>query len=896
MLFFEQLNYLPAKIIPFYLNRVFYIVFNFIICSGVVFSQVPEKAVEILPVQELNENNDTIIKDTISWSKDSIGVPVAYQCRDSSDLDRLQERLILYGDAKIKYEEFLLEADQIIIDLKNNTAEAFGIKRDSSYTGYCKFKDQSQEVLADRIIYNFKTRRFISYTTRTRQSDLYIISEKSKYVSSEGGPGIFYAKNGIFTTCDAETPHYGIRSTKQKIIPNEVAVVGFSNVEISEIPTPLVLPFGFFPLVKKAKKGIIFPSDYESSEQWGFGLRNIGYYIPINDYIDATILGDIYLRGSFGFSLQSNYKKRYGYSGNANIGYSYRTQENLQTGKWTPQKSFSIIWRHTQDQNSNPNVSLNGSLRFQTNNYLNLNNNDANSVLTNTINSNVYYQRRFPGKPYTISASLLHAQNTQTRNIDVSFPTLDFQMQRIFPFRQKQTEISRKTRWYEDISLTYNAKLENKFTNKDTLFFTRSTLDSARAGISHDANLSSNLRVLKYINVVPNIRYREVWYAQTINRTFDPSIRLTPIDTLIGDIEGDSIIVYDTIFGSLNKQNINGFRAWRTVDFSASLNTQIFGTLQFKRGPLKGLRHVMKPSLSYSFTPDYTAPRLDYYRRVQQSLLNMDSLFYSVFEEGIFGAPPRSGSLSLLTYSINNIFEGKARFRKDTVDRKFKLMDNIVLSGSYNMAADSFKWSTVNIRGTHRFFKGITTLTMGLLLDPYAVNAENQRINTLYWNTNRRILRFQNFNFQLNSSLDARTIQGWFTSDSSDSNDTKSAYRSIWDIFENFNINHSLIGGINRKNGIDTFMIGTNNITVNGSLKITDKWRINIGNIGYDFNSKQITYPDLGFYRDLHCWEMGMDWQPLRGTYNFFIRVKPSSLDFLKVPYRKNNVDGLQRL
>jgi hypothetical protein len=872
-------------------------------CSAGIAGQEPLRQ-ELDSISRLSTDSilvDSVALDTLklNWSRDSIDGEVLYTCRDSSEIDRKQELMILWGEAEIRYGDFIIEADHIIIDLKASTAEAIGIKGDTSFFGYCQFKDGTQEVLADRMIYNFKTKRFISYTTRTKESDLYIIAEKSKFVSDEKGGGIFYSKNGVFTTCDAVVPHYGIRSSKQKIVPDEVAVVGISNVEISEVPTPLVLPFGFFPLVKKARKGIIFPSDYESSELWGFGLRNIGYYIPINDYVDATLLADIYLRGSFGISMKNNYKKRYRYTGNTDIGYSYRTQENPNTGKWVPQKSFSIAWRHTQDPNSNPNASFNGSLNFQTNNFLNLNFNDANSVLTNTINSNVYYQRRFPGKPYTFSASLMHSQNTQTRRIDVSFPTMDFQLQRIFPFRRKQTGVVRKTRWYEDISLTYNNKFENKFSNTDTAFFTRSTLDSTRLGMSHDANLTSNFRILKYINVVPNVRYREVWYTRTINRTFDPTIQLNPVDTLVGDIAGDSIIVFDTVFGQLNKQNVNGFRAWRTVDFSTSLNTQIFGTLQFRRGPLKGLRHVMKPSFSFNYSPDYTDARFDYYRNVQRSLSNMDSLFYSVFEEGIFGAPSRGGRQANLNYSLNNIFEGKYRFKRDTADRKFKIMDNIIVNGNYNMAADSFKWSTVNIRGTHRLFKGMTTITAGVLLDPYAVNAENRRINTLYWTTNRKLLRFQNFNFQINSNLDVRTIRSWFEEPSAPGKTDspgKPAYRPAWDIFENFSISHSLIGGITRIQDRDTFMLGTNNVTLNGSMQITDKWRINVGNIGYDFNSRQITYPDFGFYRDLHCWEMGMDWQPLRGTYNFYIRVKPSSLDFLKVPYRKNNVDGLQRL
>jgi hypothetical protein len=887
------------------LKIAFYIVFFILICH-VAFAHRFPLLVDTLPlkIEPSTQDTDSLsinsIQDSIvfSFSKDSIDGPVKYTARDSSDLDRGEEKLYLYGEAKIEYESFVIKADIIIVDIKNGTADAIGIKEEGDFTGFCEFTDGQQQVVADRMIYNFRTKRFISYVTRTKESDLYIIAEKSKFVSDDNGKGVFYSRNGVFTTCDAERAHYGIRSSKQKLIPDEVAIVGLSNIEIAEVPTPLILPFGFFPLAKKARKGLIFPSDYESSELWGFGLRNVGYYVPINDYMDAAILADIYLRGSFALTLQNNYKKRYKYTGNTSIAYSYRTQENLLTGRWVPQRSFGINWTHNQDPSANPNQLLNGNLKFQTNNFQNLNFNDANSVLTNTINSNVFYQRRFPGKPYTLSASLAHSQNTQTRIIDVSFPNIDFQMQRIFPFKRKQSGVVKKPSWYEDISLTYNGKFQNSFKNTDTTFFTKSTLDSARLGLQHEANVTSNFRLLKYINVVPNARYREVWYMRSTNRFFDPEIVLNPRDTIISDDKIDTLVRFDTLFGQVFKENINGFRSWRTIDISTSLNTQIFGTIQFKKGPLRGLRHVIKPSVSFNYTPDYTGPSQDYFRRVRRSLLNMDSLFYSVFEDGIFGGPPSNGRQAAINYSFNNIFEGKVRFKKDSADRKFRIMDNVIVNGNYNMAADSFKFSTVNIRGTHRLLKGMTTLTMGLTLDPYALDSNFRRINVLLWQQQKKLLRFQNFNFQLNSTLDVRTIRSWFTGESP--NPTKESntqkLKSMWDIFEDFSINHSFFGGITRLNGRDTFMIGTNNINLTGRMQITEKWRINFGNIGYDFNSKQLTYPDIGFYRDLHCWETGMDWQPQRGTYNFYIRVKPSSLDFLKVPYRKNNVDGLQRL
>lgn len=863
-------------------------------------SQTEPSIADSLPklnIQRTDQEPEQVIKDTLNvrFSKDSIDKPVFYQAKDSSDLDLVEETLTLYKEAVIKYDDFEIKADIIVVNFKEGIAQAYGLKDNSEYTGFVFFTDGEQDVTADQIVYNFKTKKFLSYTTRLKENDLYIIAGKSKFVpDNEGKSGIFYFKNGIFTTCNAEKAHYGIRSNKQKIIPDKVAVVGVSNVEISEVPTPLVLPFGFFPLARKATKGVIFPNDYEYSDLWGFGLRGIGYYIPINDYMDATVRGDIYLRGSFAIGLENNYKKRYKYTGRAEIAYSYRTQENFRTGLWEPQRSININWSHNQDPNAHPFQTFGGTLRFQTNNFQNLNYNDVNSVFTNTMNSNISYQRRFPGKPFNISVALNHSQNTQTRVIDVSFPNFDFQMQRLFPFKKRKSGIVGKPKWYEDISITYNNSFRNTFRGLDTTFFTRQTLDSARMGWQHNANFTSNFRIFKYINAVPNIQYRETWHIRTINKRFDPELSLNPKDTIINPNTQDTLILFDTIAGRLIREQVSGFRAWRTIESSMNFNTQLFGTALFKKGFLRGLRHVLKPAISFSYSPSYIRPELDYFREVQRSLNNLDKEFYSIFEESIFGSPPRQDQRFNISYSLNNIFEGKVRFKGDSIDRKFKLMDNIIISGNYSSSLDSFNWSRVNVRGTHRMFKNMTTITLGLTLDPYALDAEGRRINVLLWNQKKQLLRFQDFNFQVNTTLDFRTLRSWFEGNNTPT--PSDGLNSLWDLIESFSINHALFAGVAVINGQNQFMIGTNNVNLTGSMQLTPKWRINFGNIGYDFNRKALTYPDIGFYRDLHCWETGMDWQPQRGTYNFYIRVKPSSLDFLKVPYRKNNVDGLQRL
>lgn len=897
--------------IKLYLKSIFYIVFFSLICINAHFGQIipfiqlpdsiPFDTIPpIIDSSELQPEPPAFDTLTIRFSKDSIDSEVLYFARDSSDLRVQAKKLYLYGEAIVRYNDLELTADYIEIDIENNIAIARSIQNNPAYRGFVTFKGDGEEVQADEIKYNFKTKKGMSLLTRSKFTDIYATSTKSKFVSYEDDDDVIFGTDAIFSTCDAPEPHFGIRAKKQKIVPDKVVVIGPSNLEIMNVPTPLVLPFGFFPLKTGARKGIIFPSDYDFSPSLGFGLRGVGYYFPINDQMDLTLTGDIYLRGSFNAYAATRYLKRYKYNGNFTLTYSRLLLENQNTGFFEPNISGGIRWQHSQDAKSNPNQTLSGSVNIQTNQNQSTIYNDAASVLTNTLNSNVSYSRRFPGRPFNLAASFGHSQNTQTRRMDITFPVVDFQVQRLFPFKRKSSIGSPKPRWYEEISFQYSSKLSNRFTTTDTTLFTRMTLDSAQFGIQQRANVNTSIKLFKYFNVIPSVDYAETWQFKTINRELDPALILTPIDTMI--VEGQEFITYDTMFGRVVTTQVPGFRAWRTLTVSGSINTQIFGTVNFKKGIVKGLRHVMKPNISFNYAPNYENPNLDYYRSYLRDANSIDPEFYSVFEGGIFGTPPRTGKQLGFNYSLNNIFEAKYRLRKDTADRKFKLFDNINLGGSYNAVADSFKFTQVNISGVHRMFRGMTTLQANATLDPYIRDEMNRRINVYAWDAERKLVKLVSVNATFSTALALRTVREWVEGDNKSGSNQQQASnsqlgpQSLWDVFDNFTISHTLMIGVLKLNDRDTFMIGTNNIQFNGNLPITKNWRITLGSIGYDFNRKQLTYPDVGFFRELHCWEMGMTWQPLRGTYNFFIRVKPSSMDFLKVPYRRNNVDGPQRL
>lgn len=847
-------------------------------------------------------------KKEVPISANALEEQVAYGAKDSITFNNSENKMYLYGDAFVKYEGMELKAGYIALDLDSNIAFAQKFADSiGQVTGQPTFSDGRQNFEAERMRYNFKSQKGLVYGVSTTQSNLFLTGTKTKFVSKEvtqkdttTTEHILYNRRAIFSTCDLPHPHYGIRSIRQKVIADKVVVAGPSNLEIGGIPLPIVLPFAVFPLKEFKSTGLIFPRGYEYSPQWGFGLDGVGWYFPISDYLDLRLTGQIYWHGTWGITADSRYRKRYKYNGNLNLSFSSRRSidDPLRTN------SYSIRWSHNQDAKAHPTRRLSGNVNIQGNGFQRINNNDARSVLQNTLSSNVSYNQSFPGKPYRFSANMSHSQNTQTRRVNISFPTLNFQMDRVFPFKREGSRGS-KEKWYEKISFRYTAQAQNQFTATDTTLFSNQTLRDARFGIRQDASTDLNFNLLKYINVSPNASLREIWNFHTIRRNFDPTVE-TVLDTLENTLDtiGYGSVITDTLFG---------FEPFRELTTGVSLNTILFGTMQFKKGRLRGIRHTLKPTISFSYIPDYLT-RDGFFRNGIDTVdtdirteVNQRQA-YNIFQGGVYGLPRSGKRQMLLNYSLNNIFEAKFFSKKDSVDKKIKLFDNIRVGGSYNFAADSLKFSIVSASGTTRLFQGMTTVGINASWDPYAVNASNQRINQFYWRTNGKLLRFLNASFRFNTRVSVAALKKLFKKDNqSSSRTTNNAQQAdgrvaatpqkedgFLKFLEGFNLNHSLVfrasKDINQQTiwNIQTHSI---NITVQ-NIQLTKNWGVGIGNIGYDFKNSRTTYPDLRITRDLHCWEAFFAWQPQRGTFYFTIKVKNPPLDALKIPYSKNNVDA----
>jgi LptD protein len=857
--------------------------------------------------------------DSITLSPDALEDQVDYSAQDSMYFDIKNKQIHLYGQAEVKFQTMTVTANYILIDWKENTMTAEGQRLPGGeWLGRPLFTEGEQKFNAGKVKYNFKTYKGIIYDSQTNQEGMNVIGERGKFFGvgkDTTKHNVIYNKNAIFSTCDLEHPHFGIRSNKQKIVQDKVAIVGPCNLIVGDIPTPLWLPFGFFPLKSGRRTGLIFPRNYEYSEAWGFGFENVGYYFPINDNMDLQLTSDIYLKGTVRLHAISNYKKRYKFNGRANLDFSYQRTEDAK-GNISFAPAFGIQWNHSQDSKAHPYRTIGGNISLQTGNYQKNNRTDAAARLNSSLSSSMSYRQRFD-KPFDFSAAFNHSQNTQTRVVNISFPTLSFQTQTLYPFKRKVKTGGEK--WFERIQMRYSSEARNQFTATDTTLFQKSTLDSAKFGVRHNVTASTSFNLLKFFNFSPTTSYKEVWYFKTQDKTFDPTITYMPIDTIFNEEDSSEYtVVYDTTFGKIVTNEMWRFKPLRQYNAGISMSTKVFGTLLFKRGKVRGLRHVITPTMGFNYTPDYTNPDWGYFKEVQKDLRDDEKLAYSIFGNNRisgFDQPSTGGKQMALNYGFGNLFEAKVFSKRDSTLKNIKLFNSVNVTGSYNYAADSMRWSVVNIGGNTNFFNNLTSFRFGVVLDPYDFNRKTGlRINQLVKESSGKYLRLSTWNVNLSTNITVERLRDLIKGESTDKKvanqptsrprdgepgtgttvaDVINEPQDFLSLFEDFGIQHNFTLGQKYypKIGKDSIAVTTHTLSSRGSIQLTQNWTIHVGNFGYDFQSKKITYPDFQFARDLHCWEMGVSWQPQFGSYSFFIRVKPGKLDFINIPYGKRIQD-----
>ena len=827
---------------------------------------------------------DTIKKDSLK-TKAFLEGKVKYKADKYARIEQKKKIITLYDKAELYYQDIELKSGIIVMDYEKNEVYAGRIKDSTgAYTQYPNFKQGSNVIEPDSIRFNFKTKKALIWNSRSDQSDFKI----KAVITKKENDSVYFLKGARFTTSkDVDNPEYYFQTNKVKFIPGKKVVTGLTNMVIANVPTPLALPFAFFPMGKETSiSGVILPS-YNNSNTRGFSLQNGGYYFALSDNYNLTALGDYYTNGSYAMRFESSYAKRYNYRGNFNIRFENLINSERGYPDYSKQNIYNIQWSHSKDTKANPNSSFSASVNLGSSKYFKQSINQLNtgSNLNNTLSSSVSYNRTFNGIPQSrLSLTATHSQNTKTSEINMTLPNVQFSVDRIYPFVGKD---GIKKGIFKNINLQYNLSGKNSFVTTDSLFFKPQMFNNAKVGLQQSIPLSTNFKLFKYFSASTSMNYEEVWYIKTLKRSYDK----------------DQSKVIDQV--------VNGFDAFRTYSFSSSLGTTIYGTFNFgENKKIKSIRHVMRPSVSYGYTPSF-AKYYDTYATDGSGTMKKD---YTRFEGGVFGVPGLSNSNNL-GFDLSNTFEAKVTDKDSTKTdpKKVMLLNNLNLSTSYNLKADgvtSLAWSPVRLSGGTQFFKNKMNVNFGATLDPYAIDNSGKRINVFNIDNGGSLFRMTSANMTLNYSISSKkddVVKKDKNSQSqrnggreddlfgknTDINDLrKSQFEESEDkgedkISEFFNSQlpwdmtfaYSLTYGNNNRES----KIISNSIMISANTDLTPKWKTGIST-GYDFVQKGVTFTQLRFERDLLSWRMSFNWTPLgtNANWSFFIGIKSGVLSDVK--------------
>ena len=865
--------------------------------------------------------NDTLAADTArndsAKKKDPLDAPVVYSASDSITYDADSKKAFLYGDGNVKYEKMELKAERIEMNMDSSLVHAYGEKDSTGvWTGQPVYTQGSEKYDSEVMSFNFKTKKGFINNVKTEQGEGYMQSESSKRAND----GTLYLEHAKYTTCDAKHPDFYLALSRAKVKPGKEVVFGPAYLVVADVPLPLAVPYGFFPFKKKYSSGFLMPT-YGDDSRRGFYLRNGGYYFAFNDYWDMRLLGEIYTKGSWGATIESTYNKRYRYAGNMFLSYQNTVDGEKNMPDYMKSSSFKIQWSHRQDSKSLPNSNFSASVNFATqsyerNNLYSLYNPQLLTQSTRT--SSVSYSHTFEKLGLTLSTTTNLNQNMRDSTIDLTLPDLNISLSRLYPFRRKK--MSGKERWYEKISMSYTGQLSNRISTKEDKLMHSNLVKDWRNGMNHSVPVSASFQVLKYINVTPSFQFSDRMYTNKIMRSWD---------------QANQTEVSDTVYGFYNVYN------WYA---SVSANTTLYGFYKpwrklFGDGII-AVRHVLKPSVSYSYAPDFGASRYGYYDSYVRTDAdgNVSTVTYSPYSNGMFGVPSRgkSGNISM---RVSNNLEMKVKSSKDsTGEKKISLIDELSASLSYNTAAKTKQWSNLNSNIRLKLWKNYT-FSMAAVFATYAYQFdESGRVvegNRTEWSYGR-FGRFQGMSQNLSYTFNNQTFKKLFgpkeqedkdedinqaveshddyeedniddegTNDSnldptlreSENSAQKSASKKSRvdeDGYKRFSIpwSLSLSYGItmaeNRSAKINPKTMRypykyTQSLNFSGNVKISDGWNINFSS-GYDFNYHRLSMTTASLSRDLHCFMMSCSivLRPYT-SYNFSFRAKTSTLaDALK--------------
>ena len=817
----------------------------------------------------------------IPKSPSTITSIIHYQAEDSISFDVNKRKAQLYNKGKIEYESMELKADEIRVDFNSQMLYAqHVVDSNGKHIGQPFFKEGNAEYVADTIVFNYMTKKGIISSVITQQGEGFLHGSRVKKISDS----IMYLNGGQYTTCNYSHPHFAINFSHSKLITGDKIFTGPAYVTIEDVPTPLVLPFAFFPMKKDRTSGIIMPN-YGWMNNRGYYLKDGGYYWPVNDMLDLALTGEIYTNLSWAAEAKSNYYVRYKFKGDVDVRYGI-TKEGIPGDSVTFNKysDFKLVWKHDQDAKANPRSRFSANVNLQSRNY-NKNTTNRNDYFNSTTTSSISYTAQLGGG-FNFAASLRESYNVQTGLINLKLPSLSLSSTTFYPLRRKQ--VSGSYRWYENISLSYTFSADNNISSQDSDLFKLSVLDKMQYGIQHAIPLSFSQKVLKYFNWTNSVSYNERWHWSTIRKSFDTVANRAVIDT------------------------VRGFRANRDVGYTSSLSTRIYGMFNFKYGPIRAIRHVINPSVSFNYRPDFGDPRLGWWQSYTDNTGYVHR--YSIFEQSLYGGPSdgRSGRVG---FNIGNNLELKVKDAKDTVTgvRKITLLENLSFNMSYDLAKDSLRWSDLSVSGRTTLFKNLVLNYSGSF-SPYYIDSAGRKHDQFIWKVQNKLLQKNNstWSTQISYSINSET----FKSGKGDKPGSKPRGEQIVPpvLQTPFNYNPALMMGTYADftmpwnlsfnytlSYVSTYVAAQFNLkkeviqtlSVSGNVDLTPNWKIAFST-GYDFVNKGISYTSLDIYRDLHCWEMRFNWVPFGyyKSWNFQINIKASSLKDVKYTKQQSYQDN----
>ncbi|MBA4321777.1 MAG: hypothetical protein C0408_03060 [Odoribacter sp.] len=861
-----------------------------------MFSQEEKAATDTILTRGDSVLNDTISR-RIGLSKDAIDIPITHTASGMRRTDLINKKVWLVKDAVVTYGDITLKADSIELNMETGLIFAIG-RKDSTgkIIGSPDFKQGQEQFTSKELTYNFKTKKGYIKHIVTEQEGGFLNSAVTKRMED----GSLNINMSTFSTCDATPPHFSVNFSKAKVIPGKKIISGPAYLVLEDVPLPIILPFGFFPVQKKRASGLILPK-YFQGQQLGYGLTNGGYYLVLNDFVDLSLGGDIYTNGTWMINTSSNYRRLYKYSGNLSLSYASNITGHKGLPDYRKSSNYRIGWTYNQDAKAKPGSRFSASVNMSSSAYDRNNSYTVSEHVNTQRQSSVSYSRNWEGTPFNLSGSLNHSQNVTNKTVSLNLPKISFNVARIYPLKSRKNTGASK--WYQELQFSYSAAVDNQINTRDSLLFTKAVFKNMRSGFSHQAPISFQLRPFRNFSISPQVMYSGVLYTQKIEKRWDPGYFNTSLNKVVPSV------VNDTLSGFYYGQSVN-------PSISASFNPQLFGYYQFKnpQARLQTIRHIIRPGVSFSYVPVMKGLTTDMYRQVQSDTTGRMAE-YSIFEGNIFGTPSLGRRSSAVSFSLVNIVEAKVFAKNDTTGKpkKIKIIDNFTVNTSYNIFADSVRWSPLSMIYRTMLFENLN-FAAGGSFSFYGMNTLGRTINTFYYSQTKKLLRTTS----LSASLDF-DLGRFFTGKDKNKNTQPVQGQPSYSPYdegplpgkplENGMASHVAGGLPLDKWGYTRFDIPwsmrvaysfsyTKNdfkpkiyqtLSLTGDVSLTKKTRINY-TTGYDFEMKEITMTSIGILRDLHCWEMSLDWIPTGyiKSWSFTIRVKAAVLADLKYDRRKD--------